>query len=141
MRAIALALVVSLFVADYAEARIIRIRTARGVYTYYGRGGRSAARAAANRYYARRYRPRRNTTPVQRDVKQKATLAPVVFPTVTALGGVLIADKIEPAQKPAQKATQKATQKADAAHGHKHRKHLFAGLKARRAARKARRAK
>lgn len=138
MRAIALALVVSLFVADYAEARIIRIRTARGVYTYYGRGGRSAARAAANRYYARRYRPRRNTTPVQRDVKQKATLAPVVFPTVTAaLGGVLIADKIEPAQKP----TQKATQKADAAHGHKHRKHLFAGLKARRAARKARRAK
>ncbi len=137
MRAIALALVVSLFVADYAEARIIRIRTARGVYTYYGRGGRSAARAAANRYYARRYRPRRNTTPVQRDVKQKATLAPVVFPTVTALGGALIADKIEPAQKP----TQKATQKADAAHGHKHRKHLFAGLKARRAARKARRAK
>lgn len=132
---IALALLAGLIFADAVEARTIRVRTKNGVYYYYGSGGRRAARAYAARYYARKYSLRRNTTPVQRDAKQKEALKFKTFPSITSLTNLLV--YIEPSQKAAQKdVAQKATQKAKASHHHGH----LRGGKARRAARRSARA-
>lgn len=143
------ALLMVVFVADFADARRRRRYRGRGitvkvgtyVYTWYGPGGRAEAIRQAHRRTGGRYLPRRNTTPVQHDVKQKETLKPVVFPSVTAsLAGALV--YIEPSQKAAQKSvvqksepTQKsAVQKSSAKKHHKKRKGWFAKRRARRAA-------
>lgn len=146
-----LALLIGFVVADFADARRRRRRLFRGpsitvktgpnrTYTWYGYPQtRAAAYAAARRY--RGYSPRRaKPTPVQRDAEQKATLAPIVFPSVAATQLLFFAG--EPAQKATQKSAAQKAEKASpaCASGHCHAKARGFGIRARIQKRRARRA-